>query len=110
MLWKKIDEILQDYYLSKFQMLAAHKFIKDKVGNHDNQTVKRLREWLFMRINGKKLPDKYHPRQLGCPDLVPGLSLKAWWDREEFAWIGQLEAQAPIIREELLSLRSTTGF
>ena len=63
-----------------------------------------------MRINGKKLPDKYHPRQLGCPDLVPGLSLKAWWDREEFEWIGQLEAQAPIIREELLSLRSTTGF
>ena len=63
-----------------------------------------------MRLNGSKLPQNYHPRQLGCPDLVPGLSLKAWWDRSEFEWIGRLEAQADVIREELIALRDSTGF
>ena len=109
-MWGKIDEILKEYYLSNFQKLACKKFIKDKVGNPENQTVKRCREWIFMKLNGKRLPDTYHPRQLGCPDLVPGLSLKAWWDRSEFQWIAQLESQAHIIREELISLRETTGF
>jgi hypothetical protein len=47
---------------------------------------------------------------LGCPDLVPGLSLKGWWDREEIAWIAKLEKYAPIIREELLALRDQKGF
>ena len=58
----KIGEILAEYYLSGFQTLAAKKFIKDKVGNPKNQDVERLREWLFMRINGRKMPEKYHPR------------------------------------------------
>ena len=61
-MWEKIEEILKDYYLSKFQTLACKKFIKDKVGNPENQTVQRLRDWLFMRLNGKKMPDVYHPR------------------------------------------------
>jgi aspartate beta-hydroxylase len=47
---------------------------------------------------------------LGCPDLVPGLSLKGWWDREEISWIAKLEKYAPIIREELLALRDQKGF
>jgi hypothetical protein len=56
------------------------------------------------------MPVKYHPRQLGCPDLVPDLSLKGFWDREEFAWIAKLESQYEIIRDELLHLRSEKGF
>ena len=65
-----------------------------------------------MRINGQKLPpkDKYHSRQLGCPDLVPGLPLKAWWEREEIPWIAQLESHFETIKEELLALRSEKGF
>lgn len=63
-----------------------------------------------MRMNGQRMPAKYHPRQLGCPDLVPGLSLKGWWDREEFSWILKLESKAEIIRQELLHLRSEAGF
>jgi hypothetical protein len=67
--------------------------------------VDRLREWLFMKINDRKLPDKYHPRQLGCPDLVPGLSLRGWWERDEFSFISELEAALPVIQEELINLR-----
>jgi len=43
-------------------MLAARKFIKDKVGNKSDTSVNRVRGWIFMRINNRKLPDKYHPR------------------------------------------------
>jgi hypothetical protein len=43
-------------------MAAAKKFIQDKVCNPDDSSVERLRAWIFMKINGKKLPDKYHPR------------------------------------------------
>ena len=109
-LWKKIDAMLREYYLSSFSLMACKKFIKDKVGNSEDSSVDRVREWLFMRLNGKLMPEKYHPRQLGCPDLVPGLSLRGWWEREQLDWVHKLEAAAPVIREELLALRDTTGF
>jgi hypothetical protein len=101
MLWEKINGVLKEYHLTAFQKLACQKFIKDKIGNQNDKTVDRLREWLYMRVNGKKLPAKYHPRQLGCPDLVPGLSLKPWWDRDDFEWIKELESNFEIIKEEL---------
>jgi hypothetical protein len=48
--------------LNDFQKMACKKFIKDKVGNPKNESVERLREWLFMKMNGQRLPEKYHPR------------------------------------------------
>ena len=60
-----------------------------------------------MRVNNQRLPKVYHPRQLGCPDLVPGLSLRGWWDRIDFDWVLKLESQAHIIREELNALRAS---
>jgi hypothetical protein len=47
---------------------------------------------------------------LGCPDLVPGLSLKGWWEREEISWIKDLESHFDIIKEELTTLRDQKGF
>ena len=61
-LWEKINEVLKDYHLNEFQKLACRKFIKDKVGNPKNESVERLREWLFMKMNGQRFPEKYHPR------------------------------------------------
>ena len=109
-LWSKIDEVLKDYHLNSFQKVACKKFIKDKVGNPGCTAVERLREWLFMKMNGQRLPEKYHPRQLGCPDLVPGLSLKGFWEREEIPWVAKLESYAHIIREELQQLKDQKGF
>lgn len=58
-----------------------------------------------MRLSGQKMPKKYHPRQLGCPDLVPGLSLRGWWDRTDFDWVLKLEQCAQTIRDEVMQLR-----
>lgn len=71
--------------------------MKVKIGDPNNKNVDRAREWIFMRLNGKKLPDLYHLRQLGCPDLVPGLTIKPWWEREEFIWVAELESNFEII-------------
>ena len=109
-MWSKIDDLLKEYYLTAFQTLACKKFIKDKVANPEDKSVARLRDWMLMKLSGQPMPKKYHPRQLGCPDLVPGLSLKGWWDRTEFQWVLKLEEKAPIIRDELLKLRAQTGF
>jgi len=51
-LWTKIDEVLREYLLNDFQKLAVKKFIKDKVGNPECTAVERVREWLFMKMNG----------------------------------------------------------
>lgn len=61
-LWNKIEELLRDYHLNSFSKLACKKFIKDKVGDPKNTKVERLREWLFMKINGQRIPEKHHPR------------------------------------------------
>ncbi len=82
---------MKEHYLSNLQTAAALKFINDKVFNPNDETVERLRQWFVMKINGKRMPDVYHPRQLGCPDLVPGLPLKGWWEREEVPWVLKLE-------------------
>jgi len=89
-------------------MLAVKKFIKDKVGNLEDDTVSRVRDWLYMQVAGRLMPEKFHPRQYGCPDLVPGLSLSPWWERDNKLisdFISKLESKADIIREELLALR-----
>lgn len=80
------------------------------MANPNVASVSRLRDWMLMKLSGQPMPKKYHPRQLGCPDLVPGLTLQGWWPRAQFDWILKLEEKAPIIREELLKLRETTGF
>ena len=63
-----------------------------------------------MRINGRKLPEEYHPRQVGCPDLVPKITVKPWWEREEFPWVAELESHYEVIRDELMALREQKGF
>jgi hypothetical protein len=37
--------------------------------------------------------------------LVPGLPLKAWWEREEVPWVQKLESYYPIIKKELEGLK-----
>lgn len=50
--WNKIDELLKDYHLNGFQKIACKKFIKDKVSDLQNKNVERVRDWIFMKING----------------------------------------------------------
>lgn len=74
-----------------------------------------LRQWLLRRINPtslREVPAGCSSLQRGCPDLIPGLRSKPFWDATDFPWVRDLEAQASSIRGELLQLRRSekSGF
>ena len=71
--------------------------------------MKRAREWLFHKLN-KKIILSDLEFQKGCPEIIPGLSQHPYWPREKLPWIQEIENQIPIIKEELLTLRSQKGF
>jgi hypothetical protein len=55
------------------------------------------------------------PYQRGCPEVVPGLTARAFWPREALplpllAFVEALEAAAPAIRAELRALRGRRAF
>ncbi|MET7717247.1 aspartyl/asparaginyl beta-hydroxylase domain-containing protein [Streptomyces sp. NPDC005407] len=70
-------------------------------GKVDPKQVERIREGLEItakgRVNevgGEQTPEIY----------FPGLTARPWWSRSDFQWLDQLEAAAPVIREELQAL------
>jgi aspartate beta-hydroxylase len=107
-LFTKLNEIFQDHLLSELQSLAAFKFIKDKFLNKETKDAENLKQWVLMKINNKKAPhDKW---QLGCPDIVPGLSIRNFWEPKSFEWVNELVKNFEIIKEELTNLREGSGF
>lgn len=108
-LFTRINEILEEYHLGGLQRAGIMKFIKEKIADPENTSVMRVRTWLLNRINNKPNPHP-HPRQIGCPDIVPGLRASPWWDTQEFPWIQQVEACYEDIRQELIALHYKGGF
>jgi aspartate beta-hydroxylase len=108
-LYSKLKVLFSDYLLSEIQSMAAFKFIKDKFLSNSTD-AEHVKKWVLMKINNKSLPDVYDKMQLGCPDLVPGLTIKNFWDPREFSWIGELVSNINTIKEELIELRNTNGF
>jgi len=105
----RLEKFYEEYHLSDFQKFAVSKFIRENIGDKDNQKVSRIRNWLFSRLNGKKVPVQ-DELQKGCPEIIPGLRAYPWWDTKEFEWISKLEENYEVIRDELLSLRNQKGF
>ncbi len=108
-LFDKLKGLFSEYLLSDIQSLAAFKFIKDQF-SQDNKETERLKKWVLMKINNKSIPEGAHQMQLGCPDLVPCLTVKNFWDAYSFDWVKTLAENISIIREELTSLRDRKGF
>jgi aspartate beta-hydroxylase len=108
-LMSKIDSVLTDYHLNALQKMAALRFIKEKVADQSCDSVQHVRSWLLHKVNAKPIAPP-HPRQLGCPDLVPGLRAQEWWDEAHFPWLSQVEACYNDILEELLALHYKGGF
>ena len=106
----KLSKIFTEYMLSEVQCLAAFKFIKDKVGDKNCKEVDNLRKWVLMKINNKPYPSNINKLQLGCPDLVPGITMKAWWDPNNFLWVQELMKNIDIIKDELSQLKENKGF
>ena len=41
---------------------------------------------------------------------MPKITIKPWWEREEFTWVAELESHYETIWDELLELRGQKGF
>jgi hypothetical protein len=106
---EKLRELFKDYFLSEMQSLAAFKFIKDKFLK-DTKDAERVKKWVLMKINNRMMPEGYNPRQLGCPDLVPGLTVRSFWDPTMMDWVNELVDNFETIRTELINLRAEAGF
>ena len=61
------------------------------------------------KINNKLCPPQ-DPLQKGCPEIIPKLRAKPFWDSEDFPWIKTIEDNFSVIKEELLQLRELKGF
>ena len=108
-IFDKLNSFFDDYCLNSLQRAAALNFIKEKVANPEDSSVARVREWLLAQLNSRRIPP-VHERQIGCPEIIPGLRAHPWWDLSEFNWIEQVEAAYEDIRDELLALRNKGGF
>ena len=108
-LYDKLNKLFQEYLLSEMSSIAAFKFIKDKICG-DNKDCPNLIKWVLMKINNKPFPDVYDKMQLGCPDIVPGLTIKNLWDPSKFPFVDELLKNFDIIKEELINLREQKGF
>ncbi|OMJ90838.1 hypothetical protein SteCoe_6707 [Stentor coeruleus] len=109
LLFTRMNEILSEYHLNGLQKAAAMKFIKEKIADANCTEVARVRFWLLNKINKKQMIPP-HERQIGCPDIVPGIRASPWWDNSEFPWIDKVNECFEDIRNELLALYSKGGF
>jgi len=110
LLLSKLGLLFQDYLLSEVQSLAVFKYIKDIFLNKDYKDSIHVKQWVLMKINNKLLPPIYDKNQVGCPDLVPGLTIRSFWDPYKFDFINELMKNFEIIKEELINLREGKGF
>ena len=105
MLIQQLRAVLEEYLLSEFQLNLAVMFINSKVASDKHA---RLRRWLLNKINNK-LPDVEN-FQLGCPEVIPGLTQRPLWEPSQFDFVRNLIENFEEIKAELLNLRVTTGF
>lgn len=109
-IFSKLGLLFQDYLLSEVQSIAVFKYIKDIFLYKDSKHSDHVKQWVLMKVNNKSLPLIYDKNQIGCPDLVPGLTIKSFWDPYQFDWIKELLKHFHTIKEELISLRESKGF
>lgn len=65
--------------------------------------LSRAREFLAL-LNDERPVQWSDPRQRPSWMFFPGLEPRPWFEREEFAWVDDLERAAPAIREELVGV------
>jgi len=109
-----VDRVLDEWFVTGIHRAGAKKFIKDKVAS-DGEACSRLRRWLLLRMNGRTW-DHGQPLMCRTAENVPGLRSRHVWSREDFPWLGGVDARHPEILAELLAAREggsgggTSGF
>ena len=82
-----VDEFLASYHLSSFSKQIALQWLKT-LATDSTQDLARVKGWLMRKMNHvRSRPELADEWQKGCPELIPGLRSRAFWDTKEFEWI-----------------------
>lgn len=106
----RIERVFDEYALSSFGRAAARHSL-ERMAADDDGTYARVRLWFVHRMNGLPGARAIDRWQRGCPQVVPLLRAKPFWDPAELPCLRDIQASAAVIRRELLALRGQTqGF
>jgi aspartate beta-hydroxylase len=103
--------VLAEYSLNKIAMVAARKWVRE-MGDPSKTELRRLRDWLLAKVNGRDRVAPASSWQSGCPEILAGLRAMPVWPAEAFACLQPFVDHAGEITKELLSLREAqlSGF
>ena len=75
---------------------------------HGDEALSRIDECVDIYLR-RRAPEYTHEKQRPAAMYIPRLEPKPFFEREDFPWIGELEAGTAAIREELLALLNEGG-
>ena len=104
----KMNAFFDEFYLNSFQRTMAETFLTQHIFEDKQLKCSRVRSWFLSKLNKKRVQGD--ERQRGCPDLIPNLRAKPFWDTSDFPWIAEFEERHEEIKEELMRLRADSGF
>ena len=109
--WDKVNEVLAEYQLSKFAMVAARKWVKEMgTDGERGNSLERVRVWFFHKMDGRRRSPPQSQWQRGCPEIIPRVRALPFWSALELPWLAQLAARADVVKEELFKLRGQGVF
>ena len=92
------------------QLQVYRDAVADLRAEAGDEALSRIDECVDVYLHRRE-PVYTHERQRPAAMYIPRLQPRPFFEREEFPWIGELEAATDIVREELLALlRDESGF
>ena len=118
----RMSQVFREFgIVSRFSRAAAENWLQKAA---TDQRCARARQWFVGRLNstiwsdddeskeGRRKKRRRRPRavpidplQKGCPEIIPGLRAKPFWDTDDLPWVKVIEDHFEVIRAELMSLR-----
>lgn len=110
-LWRRVEAVLAEYSLNRIAMVAARKWVRE-MGDPTKTELRRLRDWLLAKVNGRDRVAPVSSWQSGCPEILGGLRATPVWPADTFACLQPFVKHAGEITKELLALREAqlSGF
>lgn len=75
----RLETLLDEFFLSKFQKVMTLHFLREQFALKDGKDLDRVKEWIFLKLNGKGSSDYALPLQCGCPEIIPKLTASTFW-------------------------------
>jgi aspartate beta-hydroxylase len=89
--------------LSDLREKAYRDEVADLRAEHGDAALRRIDHAIEIYA-GKRKAEYTHPKQRPAAIYIPDMIPRPFFEREDFPWIGELEAATDTIREELLAL------